>query len=62
MLPVAKKSKCDKRKRRSHHALTPANIVACPKCGAAKLPHYACDRCGFVNRELMIEIEKEEAA
>ncbi len=49
MLPVKKKSKCDKRKRRAHHALSPVNLVSCPKCGHAKLPHAACTPCGYVS-------------
>ncbi|NOT00252.1 MAG: 50S ribosomal protein L32 [Phycisphaerales bacterium] len=55
MLPAKKKSKNDKRKRRAHHALTPAHIVACPKCGNARLPHCACGRCGYVSRKLVLQ-------
>jgi large subunit ribosomal protein L32 len=61
MLPVGKTSKCRKRTRRAHHALRPVNLASCPKCGAAKLPHAACDKCGYVSREIVLPQEKEES-
>ena len=61
MVPKKKKSKCDKRKRRSHHALTPAHLVPCPKCGKVKLPHAACGTCGFVNPKLLLSRGAEES-
>lgn len=60
MVPVKKTSKCRKRKRRSHQARRPAVLVACPKCGKAKLPHCACSSCGFVSAKLMLPIHEEE--
>jgi large subunit ribosomal protein L32 len=59
MLPVQKHSKSRKRKRRSHHALTPIHYVRCPQCGNAKLPHSACDSCGYVNPKLALAVEAE---
>ncbi len=60
MLPVQKHSKSRKRKRRSHHALTPIHYVRCPQCGGAKLPHAACDNCGYVNPKLALHVEQEQ--
>jgi large subunit ribosomal protein L32 len=60
MLPVTKKSKMRKRTRRSHHALRPVALLACPQCGQAKLPHAACKNCGYVNAHTRIEVAKEE--
>ena len=59
MLPVQKHSKSRKRKRRSHHALTPPHTVRCPQCGNAKLPHCACGNCGYVNPKLALAVEAE---
>jgi len=61
MLPVQKHSKSRKRKRRTHHALKPIHYVRCPQCGNAKLPHVACDNCGYVNPKLALQIEQEPA-
>lgn len=59
MHPVQKISKTRKRNRRSHHALSPAHYVRCPQCGTPKLPHVACDNCGYVNPKLQLQIEQE---
>lgn len=61
MLPVHKKTKMRKRTRRSHHALTPVALIACPRCGTAKLPHAACGNCGYVNAHTRIKIGAEES-
>lgn len=61
MVPVRKKSKMRKRTRRSHHALRPAGLMACPQCGRAKLPHAACSNCGYVHAQRRIEIGSEES-
>ena len=48
-VPKRKTSKESKRKRRSHHALTAPNVVACPECGEPRMSHRACPSCGFYN-------------
>lgn len=62
MQPVQKISKSRKRKRRSHHALTPIHYVKCGQCGSPKLPHAACGNCGFVNPSLGLKMGEEQAA
>jgi len=59
MLPTQKKSKARKRSRRSHHALSAAAYVDCPRCNQAKLPHAACDNCGYVRPGLSLNLQKE---
>jgi large subunit ribosomal protein L32 len=59
MLPVKKTSKARKRKRRSHHALTPPNLTACPRCGKSKLPHAACQNCGYVSRKVALPVAEK---
>jgi len=61
MLPVTKKSKMRKRTRRSHHALRPVHLIACPQCGQAKRPHTACSNCGYVNSHTSIDVGKKES-
>ena len=59
MLPTQKKSKSRTRNRRSHHAKTPAHYVDCPRCNNPKLPHAACENCGYVRAGLSLNIKKE---
>ncbi len=59
MQPPQKISKRRKRARRSHHALKPIHYVRCPQCTSAKLPHAACDNCGYVNPKLALHVEQE---
>jgi large subunit ribosomal protein L32 len=61
MLPVKKTSKCRTRTRRSHNALKPVNYTLCKKCDHAKLPHAACDNCGYVNSKITLDLGKKEA-
>ncbi len=61
MLPVTKKSKMRKRTRRSHQALRPVALSACPQCGQAKLPHAACKNCGYVNARTRVKVVEKES-
>ena len=61
MVPVTRKSKMRKRTRRSHQALTPIQLIGCPQCSHAKLPHAACGNCGYVNGHTKITIGSEES-
>ena len=55
MVPVQKQSKSRKRKRRSHHALRPAQYAPCRSCGNPKLSHVACGNCGLVTTKLQLK-------
>ncbi|MHC4265894.1 MAG: 50S ribosomal protein L32 [Planctomycetota bacterium] len=60
MIPKRKKSRSNTRTRRAHQALSAINYSVCPKCDQAKLPHTACQNCGYVNPDVTLEIGKEE--
>ena len=59
MLPVKKTSKSRTRTRRSHHRLKAVNYTVCKKCDQAKLPHTACENCGYVNPKITLKLGKE---
>lgn len=59
MLPAKRKSKTRQRTQRAHHALKPTNLVSCPKCGKAKLPHCACSQCGYVSAKVLLPVGEE---
>jgi large subunit ribosomal protein L32 len=62
MLPTKKTSKSRTRTRRSHHRLKAVNYSLCSKCGHAKLPHSACENCGYVNEAITLKLGKEESS
>jgi len=59
MLPTQKLSRSRTRLRRSHHAKARPNFTDCPRCNAPKLPHAACDNCGYVRPGLSLKVPKE---
>ncbi|MBC8481997.1 MAG: 50S ribosomal protein L32 [Planctomycetes bacterium] len=59
MLPKKKISRTRTRTRRSHHSLKPVNYSLCKQCGQAKLPHAACQNCGYLNPKITLELGKE---
>lgn len=48
--PKRRTSKARKNARRSHHALTPAPLVACRQCGQPKRGHTVCNHCGHYDK------------
>ena len=46
-VPKRKTSKARKRKRRAHLALMAPPTATCARCGAVKVPHTACENCGY---------------
>jgi len=59
MVPTKKTSRGRSRRRRSHHGVRPVGYVDCPQCNSPKLPHAACDNCGYVRPGLSLEVKKE---
>ena len=58
MLPTHRQSKGRTRRRRSHDALRGAQVVTCPNCGSSKLPHRACQECGYVRPGLKLPVNE----
>ncbi|MFP4105682.1 MAG: 50S ribosomal protein L32 [Phycisphaerae bacterium] len=59
MVPKQKISRARTRSRRAHHAKRAANYTDCPRCDQPKLPHAACENCGFVRPGLSIKVSEE---
>ena len=47
-------------RRRSHHALRAAAVSKCVKCGAGKLPHKVCVKCGFYKGREVFDVLKNK--
>lgn len=45
-VPKRKTSKARRDKRRTHKKAEAPNLIECPQCGEATLPHHACPSCG----------------
>ncbi len=60
MLPVQRQTRTQGRKRRSHDAHKPVHVASCPNCGSARLPHTACNECGYVRPGLSLSLSKED--
>ena len=58
--PKRKLSHGRQHRRRSHLALTPTKLVACPQCHALRLPHTVCPECGNYRGTEVIAQEKKE--
>jgi len=44
------------RRRRSHLKLKAKNLIACPKCGAAMMPHRYCPNCGYYKKREVVDV------
>ena len=59
-VPKRKTSKARRDKRRnSHWKLETPGIVACSNCGAYRLPHRVCPKCGYYQGREVISVNKE---
>jgi large subunit ribosomal protein L32 len=50
-LPKTKPSTRRQGKRRATHKIKLPTLVVCPSCQAEKLPHFACQNCGWYEKE-----------
>jgi len=53
--PKRKLSKSRRDKRRTHYKAVAPALSVCPQCGAVKMPHRACNECGYYNGRKVIE-------
>ena len=58
-VPKGKVSKARRDKRRgSNWKLTVPALIKCPKCGAFRLPHRACSKCGTYNGREVLSVDE----
>lgn len=58
--PKRKHSKSKTRKRRSSKKIRNVPFSKCPNCGAIKLPHFACSKCGYYKGVPVLTIESKK--
>jgi large subunit ribosomal protein L32 len=58
-VPKRKLSKARGRKRSSHWKLESFQLVTCPDCGEAVLPHQVCPSCGKYRGVQVLEIKEK---
>ena len=58
-VPKRKTSKSKRNKRRTHQKTAAPNVIECPQCGEAKLPHHVCPNCGTYKGRTILETEEE---
>jgi large subunit ribosomal protein L32 len=56
-VPKRKQSNSRTGMRRSHDALKPKQLQACPKCGTQKPSHVICPNCGYYGGRTLVESE-----
>lgn len=58
-VPKKKKSRTRRDKRRAQHKkLVKPQLVDCPNCGEAAMPHHVCKSCGYYKNEQILEVEQ----
>ncbi|MDR1982368.1 MAG: 50S ribosomal protein L32 [Holosporaceae bacterium] len=60
-VPKKKISKSRRDMRRSHLALAPTNVTACPHCGESKFSHHVCNNCGMYKNHQILKDKRQSA-
>jgi len=55
-LPRSKHTRGKTGHRRMHHFIEASSLIACPKCGVLKKPHFVCDSCGYYKKEEVVNV------
>lgn len=58
-VPRNRHSNARKNKRRSHMAKKPINLIKCPNCSEAILPHRLCSACGHYGKKEVVNVSGE---
>jgi large subunit ribosomal protein L32 len=58
--PKRKHSKSRSRKRRATKKIRNVPLSKCPNCGSLKIPHFACNVCGYYKGVEVIKIESKK--
>ena len=57
-VPKRKTSKARRDKRRaSNIKMTAPNVIKCPQCHEAKMPHRVCGECGYYGDKEVIKVD-----
>ncbi|MEI8242304.1 MAG: 50S ribosomal protein L32 [bacterium] len=56
-VPKRKKSKMRIRQRKAHHKFEPAQVKACPSCGAPQQSHRVCPSCGQYRGRQVVTVQ-----
>ncbi|HOP06505.1 MAG TPA: 50S ribosomal protein L32 [candidate division Zixibacteria bacterium] len=54
-LPKRRHSRTRGRKRRTNWKLSMPNVVECPHCHQARLPHHICPSCGYYDGRKVLD-------
>lgn len=54
--PTHKHSRSRRDKRRANWKAVIPQLAVCPECKENKLPHRACDKCGYYNGKKIINV------
>lgn len=59
-VPKSRRTKSSRDRRRAHIYLSEKGLLKCANCGAKKLPHRVCKKCGYYKGEPVLEVEKKK--
>ena len=57
-VPKRRQSRSRSRKRNSHNAVKPVQLMYCPQCGQSQPTHVVCPNCGYYQGRTVIETEE----
>ena len=62
MVPLPKRRHSTRRqgKRKASISLRMPAVLTCPNCGSLRLPHRACEYCGWYNGKKMISVKSKQ--